>query len=518
MICPNCGTQNGDNSTFCTHCGAALTNNGGVYNQGAPANGSLSFAEGAHKVIALVGVDVLREPERFRAFMADECDRRTREYLVFQRNCVPALLKPYANAAANPSNAEELSRAAWMAEQYLGERQAEDVSTAHDIATALASAVASANGQQFNAQPLNRPQNNPQPIGNTGSSGTVLVGAAGAQSTPANSGANLGTGTSTLTTPSPYAAQPNPQNNKRNLAPLIAVVVVLVAILGGLLAFILLNPGASTSSSSAGSSSTSNSSAASGSGGTVVSFDGGSADSGSMESIEVGDDGSIVVPKCSYKRDGYEFVSWVDDKGNEYEPGDSLKASKSTTLTAKWTSAKADQDSSSSSGSSSSSNAGNSSSAPQKSDTQTTQKASPAASFPRLWSGTYIGTSSYVGGDHHISRAVAFNFTSVTDSGDLEGICYVGSDETGAGETYGTCYVAGNVDWSSGAISIYGTGWIDQGGLGDLREYGGTVNFSTQTMGGTAWDIGTGLYETPWDLHAVSEINIWQNGSLTTVR
>ena len=517
MICPNCGTQNDDNSAFCTNCGATLANNNGGFNQGAPANGTLGFAEGARKVLGFVGTAVLREPERFKAFIADECDQHTREYLVFERNCVPVLLEPYANAA-NSSDAEELSRAAWMAEQYLGEQRAEDVSTAREIATSLASAVASVSGQPFNAQPFNAQQANgsqasAQQFGTAAPTGTVLVGA---QSAAANNGANpnVGTGTSTLTTPTPYASQPNPNNNKRNLAPLIGVVVVLVAILAGLLAFILLNPGSTGSSSSASSSSTSSSSAASDR--AVVTFDGGSADSGSMEAVEI-EDGSIVVPKCSYKRDGYEFVSWVDNKGNEYEPGDTLKAGESTTLTAKWASVKEKQEASSDS--SSSSSVGNSSSsASQSGGAQTTQKASPAASFPRMWSGTYVGTSSYVGGDHHITRAVAFNFTSVTDAGDLEGICYVGSEETGAGETYGTCYVAGSVDWNSGAISIYGTGWIDQGGLGDLREYGGSVNFSTQTMGGTAWDIGTGLYETPWDVHAVSEINIWQNGSLTTLR
>ena len=94
----------------------------------------------------------------------------------------------------------------------------------------------------------------------------------------------------------------------------------------------------------------------------------------------------------------------------------------------------------------------------------------------------------------------------------------MGSAETGAGETYGTCYVTGFVHWDNGEISIQGTEWIDQGGLGDLREYGGSVNFPAQTMGGSAWDVCTGLYETPWNVSAVSEINIWQDGNLTTIR
>lgn len=66
-------------------------------------------------------------------------------------------------------------------------------------------------------------------------------------------------------------------------------------------------------------------------------------------------------------------------------------------------------------------------------------------------------------------------------------------------------------------MSFQGTKWIDQGGLGDLREYSGAVDFSAQTMGGSAWDVGTGLYKTPWSVNAVGEISIWQNGNQTTI-
>ena len=142
----------------------------------------------------------------------------------------------------------------------------------------------------------------------------------------------------------------------------------------------------------------------------------------------------------------------------------------------------------------------------------------PAESFPRRWSGTYIGTSSLANtSDHHISRAVAFDFTSVSESGQLEGICYVGADYQGPGETWGTCYISGTVNWDTGSITMEGTGWIDQGGLGDLRSYSGTVNFSAKTMSGTAWDLRTGDYETPWNISAVDQISILQNGNLVTV-
>ena len=168
--------------------------------------------------------------------------------------------------------------------------------------------------------------------------------------------------------------------------------------------------------------------------------------------------------------------------------------------------------------SSSSDSSDSSASAPKASAPKASAKPSPADTFPRKWSGTYIGTSSYVQtSDHHITRAVAFHFTDVSQSGDLEGICYVGTADPGAGETYGTCYISGNVDWDTGEIYFRGTGWIDQGGLGDLREYSGSVDFSSDTMGGSAWDVGTGLYETPWNVGAVDTISILQNGSETVV-
>lgn len=247
----------------------------------------------------------------------------------------------------------------------------------------------------------------------------------------------------------------------------------------------------------------------------VLSFEGGSATGGSTSSISALEGEQVILPKCGFIYEDHEFHAWIDDSGAEYEPGDTLTLTKDLTLTAKWTSVSTSEPQSTNNGASSVP------ASTKATDVSTTTEApaapTPASTFPRKWSGTYIGTSSYVGGDGHISRAVAFDFTTVSDTGYLEGVCYVGADETGPGTTYGTCYVSGNVDWSSGTINFQGTNWIDQGGLGDLREYSGTVDFSAASMGGSARDVGTGLYETPWNVHAVEEIAIWQNGSLTTV-
>lgn len=312
-----------------------------------------------------------------------------------------------------------------------------------------------------------------------------------------------------------------PQTNRSMMLPIVIGITV-VAILLCVIAIVLLTKPTTTNndsnlvSGSVAVERTGGKAVESAKGGKVVlAFDSNGADSGTMESIEAEAGDTVTLPKCSFTHEGYKFEAWLDAKGTKYDPGDTLTLNDDVTLCATWAAITAEEQGSAPQ----STTDGNAAPASEPASTATTAApaSSSASTFSRKWSGTYIGTSSYVGGDHHISRAVAFNFTTVTDSGYLEGVCYVGTDDTGAGETWGTCYVSGNVDWSTGAISFQGTGWIDQGGLGDLRKYSGTVDFTSQTMGGTAWDLSTGLYETPWNVQAVSQISIWQNGNLTTV-
>lgn len=252
----------------------------------------------------------------------------------------------------------------------------------------------------------------------------------------------------------------------------------------------------------------------------AVSFDGGIAHDGKMEAVNTESGESFVVPKCSFTCDGYNFLYWVDESGMTCEPGDTITINADKTLTAQWERASAPAAASTTPVESTpaATPAAPAESTPAASTPAPTAASSPASTFPRRWSGTYTGTSSYVNTpDHHIQRAVALDLTSVEESGYFEGTCYVGAYESGPGETYGTCAISGNVDWSSGSIHFQGTYWIDQGGLGDLREYSGTVNFSSKYMEGSAWDVSTGNYETPWNLSAVDTISIMQNGSLTTI-
>ncbi len=290
----------------------------------------------------------------------------------------------------------------------------------------------------------------------------------------------------------------------------------------------------------------------------TVTFSGGSDAKGEMNTVEVDKDGVLTLPSCDFTRDGYSFNCWhAVDK--DYSPGNRVTVSENTTFTATWTSVEQEPDKIADDGSNNDTNTDSNAGGeePKKEESpaattptptpqpqpviqlspqvvvqpapqteqqpvaqpapQTESQQSPAESFPRKWQGTYTGTSSYVAGDHHITRAVAFNFSTVTESGYLEGTCYVGTYDRGDGETYGSYYISGNVDWDTGTISFQGTGWIDRGGLGELRDYSGSVNFSAQTMNGTACGVGTGSYETPWNVSVTGEIAIEQDGSVTRV-
>ena len=101
------------------------------------------------------------------------------------------------------------------------------------------------------------------------------------------------------------------------------------------------------------------------------------------------------------------------------------------------------------------------------------------------------------------SRSVSFYFDTIEANGDLGGYCYVGVDEDSGGATQAAYCVSGHVDWDTGEIHIEGTKWIEQGTLDDLRQYDGTVDFSDNTISGTASDVDTGDYPGDFFLYAV---------------
>ena len=130
-------------------------------------------------------------------------------------------------------------------------------------------------------------------------------------------------------------------------------------------------------------------------------------------------------------------------------------------------------------------------------------------SFPRGWTGSYDGWSLDQNGENKkIRRQVSFNFTDITEKGSLKGVCYIGADDVTSGATSATYNIAGTVDWKTGDIHVHGTSWIDKGGLAQLRQYNGTVDFSAQTMSGKASDADSGEYEGAWHMKATDVINV----------
>lgn len=68
----------------------------------------------------------------------------------------------------------------------------------------------------------------------------------------------------------------------------------------------------------------------------AVEFDGNGAQSGSADIVSVKDGESIIMPECTFVRNGYTFVNWVSNTGT-YNPGDSVLILEDTTFKAIWT-------------------------------------------------------------------------------------------------------------------------------------------------------------------------------------
>ena len=570
MYCMKCGTPNSDDDFFCTSCGAELRP-ASIHSQDASttqrdprrdtarSTERFSLVDALHHTLKAAGISILKEPTRLLGFTADVVDTDAPDFRVFERNCDRDTLAPFVNVTSRSFDADRLDDAASRTYLLLCDRSI-DAQAADAVAKSLRNAI---------ARHASLPEVEIPPIVDNYSGGSFDGGSQGfasQQSTnrtwdassqyqnesprqrrptamPDNSnrfndvdyvpqqsstGPHAVPGSqgdmSQYAPSQPYVPQPpivSPPKRSSVHPALVALLIVLILAVG-VATYAVVNK-----TSQEGNVRTEQ---------VTVAFSGGSYAKGKMSAIEVDKDDVLTLPDCDYTRKGYSFDYWRAN-GEDFSPGDKVTVSKDTTFTATWTAdesesdnkedSSANKDNSESSGSKNDDSASTKSESPVTTITTPTQQSqpetqpevqkSPAESFPHKWQGTYTGTSSYVAGDGHITRAVAFNFSTVMESGYLEGICYVGTYDRGAGETYGTCYISGNVDWSTGAISLRGTGWIDHGGLGELREYSGSVNFSAQTMGGTAWDVGTGNYETPWNISAVSEIAIEQNGSMTRV-
>lgn len=222
----------------------------------------------------------------------------------------------------------------------------------------------------------------------------------------------------------------------------------------------------------------------------TVKFLGAGANSGNADNMTTSYGSNIILPKCGYMRRGYDFDCWIDEYGNTFDPGDSVSINEDTTFVAQWKSQNQSQ---------------NADPQPMReSNIQSTNVAQTAITpnnLPRSWEGTYEGYTTHTE-EGVIERSVTIVLSQVESGGSLEGTCYVGVDEKIAGATHGSYKVKGTIDWQSGQIHLYGTEWVDKGGLIGMGGFRGTVASDSWSIYGQWYDPDGEAQNGDWHMWA----------------
>lgn len=550
MRCSRCGTQNDQDASYCKECGAKLLSRTlrDERRVAVADNVSANFEDAFYQVLETEGTRILRSPKRLLGLVSDLCDQSSSEFRVFEYNCNSELLSPFVEAVEKGLDSAGLDAATNRAIFALEDRSIEAkraATTAIDIRNALAryaglevyvpAAESEPEGDDEHtperlAQTARRPRAEAAKQGQgrensaryaeedkpSKAQGSVTSGSqqSGAQGMSGQAPVRP------VPTQPAMNQQPVQSQQKGMTGFLVALMVVLVIAIGAVSYGLINKQGGGAKQAVAA----------------TISFSGGSGAKGTMQSVEVERGESFTVPKCGYTRAGYEFAYWKDQSNKKYDPGDPLTARDDVELTANWeklddTSGEEESDDSlpaeedygatdaepkvvytepetrqpdeSNSNASSSTDANSNSSFSSNSNSNASNSASRASSFPRIWSGSYQGDYN----DTPIRRQLLFEFTEVSDSGELKGACYTGVIDGGPGATYGSCNVEGTIDWNNGVMHLWQTSWIDQGGLGPEREYQATVDFSAQTMSGSLATKGTGIFDVPWSASAAESLD-----------
>ncbi len=517
MFCPVCDVENDDDAKFCRSCGSSLdgvttplTLDATVRSSSVIApkqNESDGLEDCLYHMLTDEGLKLLDQPSRLRALVADLCDSESRERVVFAQNCNHEFLDPFALVAKGLPDEDELNDATNRAYLVLRYRSIEEKS-ACDVCSCVRNAVARCMGLREVA------------AHEFGQLLTEYVEDEDPTPLPGESSFGEDTHLSELPVTQPYEPLPpevpplEPFDEDvppaKPLHPALIALLVALIVAIAVMAYFLVAGGAQDEGSGGGESAEQAASTEQVTGGekaetpetpesleipaTVqITLVGGKDAAGTMEGAEVEKGGTYTLPKCAFTREGYVFECWVGNNGVEYTPGDIVAANNDLTFRAQW--------------------AAEAESKPEpeaKTDAspeKETSRANPAAaaSFPRLWSGVYEG---WVSRTESIDRQVSFDFTSVSDQGDLVGVCYVGVAQVSAGATYASYNVRGTIDWTTGDLYVYGTSWIEQGGLADLRQYRGSVDFANSYVAGRASDVDTGDYDGYWRMSAVSQLTV----------
>lgn len=580
MNCPKCGARNDDSARFCNACGNRLSSpsSQGTHDDKSKDDGLASFEGALYQVLTTEGPGILKNSRRFIGLVSDLCEHSSSEYKVFVYNCSDELLAPFTEALGKETDAASLDEAANRAILVLYNRSIE-AQYASSTVICIRNAIARTMGVEVLA---------PQPAQAT----TPPIEVASTQFAPRPQRSNQISSQFEQSSVheedqsdrmEPQAAAPaarmtyqNPEPPKRAKTPvgLIALLIVLVMAVGAAGYIVLFgSEGSPLLMSSVATISYSGGGGTTGSMGSaevklgdeytlpkcsfkrsgyefrcwrdqdgdtfdpgetltvnndeefvaqwsktapqsedndesaddpaptyvIISYLGGDGATGVMGSneVEVGDE--YTLPKCNFERSGYEFRCWEDQEGDTWEPGDTRSAYGDMYYTAQWSEVAKKE------------NPPKQEDPPKQenppatsTDPEPTQSSSKASSFSNEWSGTYDGRDN---DDQVIERQLLFDFSNVSDSGEVSGVCYVGVAEQDPDATHGSFNVEGTIDWDSGSLHLWQTSWIDQGGLGPEREFEGTVDFASGTMSGYLSTKGANVYDIPWRCSATNGLD-----------
>ena len=206
-------------------------------------------------------------------------------------------------------------------------------------------------------------------------------------------------------------------------------------------------------------------------GNVTLTFMGNGASKGDTSRIQCDAGQEVRLPECGFSRDGYVFDCWEGDDGHQYYPGDIVYPDDDADYWASWIPIDDSEDDSS---------------------------IRKASAFPKTWTGSYVGYSQYVEGGS-TERTVRFVFTDISDSGSIEGICYIGINDPEGGT--GSYYVEGYIDWETREISLHGTRWYKQEDVKYMRTFTGTVSYDYSTIAGTC-EMSDGTRPGDWTMQS----------------
>jgi hypothetical protein len=195
----------------------------------------------------------------------------------------------------------------------------------------------------------------------------------------------------------------------------------------------------------------------------------------------------FTAPVCTFVWPGHTFWAWVGPDGTAYKPGDDVVCKGDMTLTSSWDHVEEEEEAE---------------------PEQEAEAAAPAApqlspeTLPAVWRGTYGGYSE-LAPNGVILRSVEVDVFEIDPSGRIAGTVNVGVADQYPGMATGSYAFEGAIDWQTGAISLNGTAWTDQGGLVQMGSFAGTIDPASWRIAGQWIDPAGQLTPSAWEMTAV---------------